>query len=150
MNKIVQTILDSKIVTDQFDNVYPLHSSIGADKGNFIWQLIQDNQIQQSLEIGCAFGISSLFICDSLSYKPNPSHIIIDPHQSTLWHGVGVHNLEKAGFRFYELIAKPSEFALPLIVESGKSFDFAFIDGLHRFENVLLDFFYINRLLNVY
>lgn len=146
-NRILLSILDSKTVTDKAGNVYPLHSNITKEQGHFLWQLMQDNEIQHSLEIGCAFGISTLFICDSLSSKPNPRHVIIDPNQSTLWHGVGVSNLEKAGFHFYKLIEKPSEFALPQLVERGEVFDFAFIDGLHRFESVLIDFFYTDLLL---
>ncbi len=126
-NEIIQGILDSRTVTDKLGNVYPLHSNVGLDQGNFIWQLIRSHEIQRTLEVGCAFGISSLFICDALSAKPNPKHVIIDPHQSSDRYGIGIHNLERAGFQFYQLIEERSEVALPTLAEHGDTFDFAFL-----------------------
>ena len=35
--------------------------------------------------------------------------MIIDPFQSTDWHNIGITNLKRAGFDFFELIEKPSE-----------------------------------------
>lgn len=60
-----------------------------------------------------------------------------------------MHNLDRAGFSFYELVEKPSELALPALLERGESFDFALIDGWHTFDHTLLDFFYLDRLLKV-
>ena len=149
INPVVKQILMSKTVTDEFGNNHKLRSEIGPDKGEFIWALIQSNEIEHSIEIGCAFGISSLYICDALSQKESPRHVIIDPFQSTTWHGVGVNNLQTAGFSFYELIEKPSEIALPTLLQNEERFDFAFIDGYHTFDHALLDFFYLNRLLKI-
>jgi predicted O-methyltransferase YrrM len=149
-NETLTYILDTGNVHDRFGNTYRLHSSISLEKGEFIWHLVRDNKPERTLEVGCAYGVSSLFICDALAHNQNnAAHVIVDPHQSTLWRGVGIYNLEKAGFTFWELIEEYSEFALPRLVANERRFDFAFIDGLHRFENVLLDFFYIDRLLEV-
>ena len=35
------------------------------------------------------------------------------------------------------------------MLEKNKKYDFAFIDGLHKFDHVMIGFFYINRMLEV-
>ena len=72
---------------------------------------------------------------------------MIDPLQSTRWHSVGVQNLRKTGFTFWELIEQPSALALPSLLASGLKVQFALIDGWHTFDQVLLDFFYVDKLL---
>ncbi|MGH7833994.1 MAG: class I SAM-dependent methyltransferase, partial [Candidatus Binatia bacterium] len=145
---LLKDILASKQVSDENGKTYGLHSEIAAAEGEFIQTLIAENDIQRTLEVGCAFGISSLFICGALSQKRSPRHLIIDPHQSSApWHGIGVLNLKKAGFSFFELIERPSEIALPELLRRGELYDFALIDGWHTFDHALLDFFYIDRML---
>ena len=92
--------------------------------------------------------MSSLYICDALASRPNPQHTIIDPFQYSQWDGVGIRNLEDAGIRFFNLIEKRSEFALPELLGLGEAtFDFVFVDGWHTFDHTLLDCFYATRLL---
>lgn len=67
VNAVLANILTSGVVTDKLGNIYTLHSSISHDEGEFIWRLIRDNAIDRSIEVGCAFGVSSLYICDALS-----------------------------------------------------------------------------------
>jgi predicted O-methyltransferase YrrM len=128
-------------------SAYDLHSSIDEDEGRAIYELIQDQKISASLEVGCAYGISSLYICDALSTHQTRHHTIIDPVQSTDWRGIGISNLRKASFDFFSLIEKPSEIALPELLANEEKFQFIFIDGWHTFDHTLLDFFYANRLL---
>lgn len=147
--QIIKQIYASKKVTDETGKTHDLHSEINPYEGEFIWKLIRNNEIQHSIEVGCAFGLSSLFICDALCCKAAPRHVIIDPNQFSDYHGVGIYQLKKAEFLFFELIEQPSEIALPELLKRGENYDFAFIDGWHTFDHALLDFFYINRLLKV-
>src|SRR5215471_15048881 len=71
-------------------------SAISVAEGQFLADIIATRSITRTLEIGCANGLSSLFICDALSKKPNPHHVIVDPFQSTHWKGRGVANLASA------------------------------------------------------
>src|SRR5207248_1052002 len=41
-----------------------------------------------------------------------------------------------------------SQLVLPRMVAEGRSFDFAFVDGNHRFDRVFLDLAYVGRLLH--
>ena len=104
----------------------------------------------KTLEVGCAYGLSSLHICLATRNRDLASHTIIDPNQNTSWDGVGIRNLEKAGISFFSLIEERSEFALPQLLDGNEGqFDFIFIDGWHTFDHTLLDCFYATRLLRV-
>jgi predicted O-methyltransferase YrrM len=148
--ELLEKILESNQVVDEQGNTYPLHSGISRAEGEFIYSLIINNEIHRTIEVGCAFGISSLFICSALAQKDSRNHVIIDPYQSSApWHSIGIYNLKKADFPFFDLIEKPSEIALPELLQRGERFDFALIDGWHTFDHALLDFFFIDRLLKV-
>jgi len=126
-----------------------LQSAISPAEGDFLQTLIREHDYRSTIEVGCAFGLSSLFICDALSGKLNPSHVIIDPFQGTEFENQGIRNLERAGFTFFRLIEELSELALPNLLRAGEQFDLALIDGYHTFDHTLLDFFYINRLIKI-
>ncbi|MTI29215.1 class I SAM-dependent methyltransferase, partial [Xanthovirga aplysinae] len=83
-----------------------------------------------------------------LENKKNVSHTIIDPYQTSDWKNIGITNLRKANIDFFELIEKPSEIALPQLLNEKRKYDFALIDGWHTFDHTLIDFFYLNRLIN--
>lgn len=146
-NSVLTEILRTEKVFAKNGNSFDLHSGIHPIEGAAIYELIKDQKISVSLEIGCAYGISSLYICDALSSHPSPHHTIIDPFQSKDFNGIGVSNLQKAGFNFFSLIEKPSEIVLPELLANEEKFQFILIDGNHTFDHTLLDFFYANRLL---
>ena len=120
-------------------------------RSEFLFDLIsRDPAVRKTLEVGCAYGLSSLHICMALQGRPGAAHTIVDPFQNTQWDGVGTMHLERAGVDFFELVEARSEFALPRILEENEGqFDFVFIDGWHTFDHTLLDSFYANRLLRV-
>ncbi len=125
------------------------NTSISAHEGEFLWKIIRENGYQKTIEIGCALGVSSLYICDAASQFNQSSHTIIDPKQTSDWDGIGIRNLEAHGVSRYSLIEEHSELALPKLLEENHSYDFGFIDGWHTFDHSLIDFFYLNRLIRV-
>ena len=46
-----------------------------------------------------------------------------------------------------ELHAEDSQISLPRFLDEARSFDFAFIDGNHRFDRVFVDLFYLGHLV---
>jgi len=75
---------------------------------------------------------------------------IIDSDQSRAWEGIGRDNLTEAGFgHLVTVFEQLSELCLPEFLAQGHRYDFAFIDGMHTFDHVLIDFFYVNRMLDV-
>jgi predicted O-methyltransferase YrrM len=151
VNQIIQRIYASGTVVGRSGEIHKLHSAVDAKEGEFIVNIINgDPGIVKTLEVGCAYGLSSLHICLATRKRSGASHTIIDPFQSTQWDGVGIRNLEEAGIDFFNLIEIKSEFALPRLLEEKEDrFDFIFIDGWHTFDHTLLDCFYATRLLRV-
>jgi len=134
----------------------PIDSHVSLEEGLFLQRIIRDTRPAISLEIGIAFGISSMFICEALREVGSSTHIAIDP--GPVYHhgtevldrcGLGLLNLERCGYRdMVEFHEAPSELVLPDLLKRGQRIDFAFVDGWHTFDHCLLDFFYVNRLLN--
>src|SRR5258706_9401912 len=98
MNEILRSILSNRSVSTEDGIVCPLHSSISQEEGNFLQGIIRTARPQVSLEVGCAYGISGLFICEALQEVNARKHIIIDPYQHSAWKGIGLANLRRAGY----------------------------------------------------
>jgi predicted O-methyltransferase YrrM len=138
-------------VTGRNGDVHELHSEIDREEGEFLRDIIRnDPSILKTLEVGCAYGLSSLHICAALKERDGASHTIIDPFQDTQWDGAGVRNLEDAGIEFFELLQEKSEISLPRLLERMEGeFDLIFVDGWHTFDHTLVDCFYATRLLRI-
>ena len=151
MNKVIDEIFSTKEVEKPDGSKLPLRVNLDRAEGEFICELIKrEPSITKTLEVGCAYGLSSLFIAEGLKGRPGAMHTMLDPNQHTTWEGVGIHHLKKAGFDSFELVEKKSEFALPGILEENEeSFDLVLVDGWHTFDHTLLDCFYATRLLKV-
>lgn len=148
MNSLLSEILQSKKVKDENGEIHTLHSAIDENEIAFITQQIKNRKSVNSIEIGCAMGISSLAICEAISNNSESAHhVIVDPFQKEDWQNIGKSNLKKANFRNYTFYEERSEYLLPKLAEQNNKFDFAFIDGWHTFDHTLIDFFYLNRML---
>lgn len=148
MSETLQEILDTRAVATPRGETLPLRDEVTQEEGEFLQSLVSDLRPRASLEIGLAFGVSALFICDALAAAGGGRHTAIDPLQSELWQNAGRYAVERAGHaEMFDLIEEPSELALPRLVAEGRRFDFAFIDGAHQFDQALVDFFYVDRLL---
>lgn len=153
MDSFIKDIYRTGLVQDAEGNELSINldSCINESEGLFLADLIRsDASITQTLEVGCGYGLSSLFICSALKQRPGAKHRMIDPLQESMWKRIGILNLERAGYAFAELLEKPSEFILPELAErTPAAFDLVFIDGWHTFDHTLLDLFYANLLIRV-
>lgn len=130
--------------------------AIGRGEGLALGDWVRKTGALRTLEVGLGFAISTLFICEALLENgPDRRHVATDPYQlvalpghRTTYVGVGLEILEDAGVRdLVEFYAEESQIVLPRLLEAGRRFDLAFVDGNHRFEGVLCDLVYIGRLL---
>jgi predicted O-methyltransferase YrrM len=122
-----------------------------AAEGALLQRTIAAVRPTATLEIGMAYGVSSLFMCEALAALPHPTtHTVIDPLQSQQWRNIGLRNVRAAGYgdllRFFE---EPSEYCLPRLAQQGTTVQVALIDGIHTFDQSALEFYYIDRMLPV-
>lgn len=150
MNQILEQIVQTGLTTLPSGEAVQVTSHIDPQCGKLLQDIIRETRPQSCLEVGLAFGISTLYILDALSGIPGSKLIGMDPAQhDNYWRGAGLHNVERSGHRsLYEFYEQPSEQLLPTLVQRGLKIQFAFIDGWHTFDHALVDFFYIDQMLN--
>jgi predicted O-methyltransferase YrrM len=142
--------LYSRRTRDVEGNERELRAEISRSEGWMLRQLIRDDpSICRIVEVGCAMGVSSMFMASALAGRPGAAHVMIDPEQTRHWKSIGMENMRRSGHDFATFLVEPSELALPRLLAEGQRFDFAFIDGMHTFDHCLLDAFYCNRLVRV-
>ena len=151
MNPVLKDILATGTVKKDGRSIDIQDVSVTLDTGLQLYAFLRKERPARTIEIGLAYGLSALFICQA--HRDNGGeghHTAIDPSESSHWKNVGLSNIERAGFentfRFFE--ARSDE-ALPKLREDGERFDFAFVDGSHLFDNAFIDFFYLDKMLDV-
>jgi len=158
VNAVLEAIVKSQQVLDgatplplRHPDFPELPVAVDDAEGAWLQRVVADIEPNVSLEIGCAYGVSSLYICESLAGLAHPAtHIVIDPFQRTQWRGIGLTHLRDAGFSsFVDFREERSEIELPRLLAAGVTIDFAFVDGRHTFDQVMLEFYYLNRLLRI-
>jgi predicted O-methyltransferase YrrM len=121
--------------------------SIERAQGEALRDLAVAEEARHTLEVGLALGVSALFLCQAVGERGG-RHVAIDPFQAESWRGAGLRTLFDAGAAgLVEVIEEESQLALPRLVSEGRGFDFAFVDGDHRFEGVFLDLYFMTRLV---
>jgi predicted O-methyltransferase YrrM len=122
------------------------HSIERAD-GEALRELLVAEGVERTIEVGLALGISALWFCQAVAERGG-RHVAVDPFQEESWHGAGLRTLREGGVgELVDVIEEESQLALPRLVSEGRGFDFAFVDGDHRFEGVFLDLYYMTRLV---
>ena len=129
-------------------SLYP--TSVTPGRGKFLGDLVRQLKPAATLEVGMGWGLSTLHILEAMFENGGvrQPHIIMDPFQQKNYHNGALHVLREAGAdQLVEHHSEPSEIFLPKLVEQGRQFDFAFIDGDHRFDGAFVDLVFVHKLL---
>lgn len=124
--------------------------AIPPSEGEALSKWVAKEHAASSIEIGFGYGMSALFILQGLLANGSRGirHLAIDPHQVEGFSGIALQLVDEAGLRdCLEFYAERSEIALPRLLAQGRKFDFAFVDGNHRFDAVFVDLIYLGQMV---
>jgi predicted O-methyltransferase YrrM len=147
---LVELYNSNEVIGSESDEPVRLEKStrVSPEEGHLLKLLCEKIGAIDTLEIGFAYGFSTIWLLDALRAKPGSSHIAIDPYQKTLWGGVGLAFVEKLKYqKNFQWIDDLSVHALSNLSRQHKQFDFIFIDGNHLFDLVLTDFYLSDMVL---
>jgi predicted O-methyltransferase YrrM len=119
---------------------------IGPLQGAVLHRLVRQTGAVRTLEIGFAYGYSTVWLLDAL--PPGGRHVAVDPHERAMYAGVGLHQVQLLGATAaFEWRPAFSIHALSDAIRAGERYDLIFIDGNHRFDDVLVDFYLADQAL---
>lgn len=121
-------------------------TAMSPDQGMWLYELCMAGKPAATVEIGMAYGYSTLYFLAAIAANQRGSHTAIDPFQGSTWHGIGaVHARAALGAQgadsAFRLIEDRSDRASADLSRAGARFDMVLIDGNHRFDDVLVDFY---------
>ncbi|MCI0467121.1 MAG: class I SAM-dependent methyltransferase [Beijerinckiaceae bacterium] len=121
---------------------------VTIEQGAMMNKLMRSYSVKRSLEIGLGYGFSAVWMVDALRSRRNALHAAIDPYQKSFFKGIGLTQVKRLapGARF-EWIEDFSIHAQSDLIRKGEKFDFVFIDGNHRFDDVIVDFYLADQLV---
>ena len=127
------------------DKMYPIDATtrIGPKQGMLIYQLVRDTKPDNTLEIGLAFGFSTVYFLAAIQANGKGHHVALDPHQTSRWHDIGLARGKVLGIEagIFEFSSENSIQGLARLAREQRQFEIIFIDGNHRFDSALSDFF---------
>lgn len=149
VNPLAAKIFDTGTVHGGSGEPVEVHSQLSELHADALYATVLAQRPQVVVEVGMAFGLSSLAILTALRDAGGTGRLIsIDPYQSTTWRGIGTANVERAGLSgMHELMETPDYLGLPRLLEARTRVDFGYIDGWHTFDYTLLDFWYLDRMV---
>jgi len=132
--------------------LHPLDQAtmVSFSQGEKLAEIHREVRPDLSIEVGLAYGFSTIFLLDSMFENRYGRHIAIDPFQKSYWSGIGAAAVEQLGFtdRFTWLDER-SDAALSRMNAQGVRAQYVYIDGNHTFDAALIDFCCSDQILDV-
>jgi predicted O-methyltransferase YrrM len=118
-------------------------SAIKDAEAKFLYRLVSEQRLRRTLEVGFAYAKSAAYIMAASA----SAHVAIDPFQAA-FDDTGLENIERLGLSGYlEFHRDHSHLVLPELLRAGRTFDLAFIDGGHRYDEIFVDVYYADLML---
>ena len=147
MHPLLEQIFSTKQFHNSRNEIVKVSSETSKGQCEYLQELIRTKGFSQSLEIGFAYGTSTLAIVEEIA-KRNGRHTVIDKFQLEGWGGNGLDLVKQAGYADnLEFIGKFCYSSLPELMTAGRRFDFAYIDSTKQLDWLLVDFFYIDKMM---
>jgi predicted O-methyltransferase YrrM len=139
------------------DSMYRSEPQVGSDgqrhqldaltriapvEGMWLHDLCRKAKPEKTLEIGLAYGFSTLFFLAAIKANGRGEHVAIDPCQADRWDGIGAQCGRNVGMdHAFHFVPETSVQALTRFARDGRMFDIIFVDGAHFFDAAIVDFF---------
>lgn len=124
--------------------------SIDRSSAEYVYETVLQLAPANAVEVGMAWGFSSVPICAALRDSSKGVSTIFDPFQGPTYEYVGREQLVDFALQgHFWLDERRSDIGLPELFAGGHEIEFAFIDGDHRIDAVVIDFYYVNKMLKV-
>ena len=124
--------------------------AIDPKEGRALQEWIKKEKPASVIDIGLGYGLAAINAVKALleTRGEDFSLLTIDPNQDWRFSDLGLQFITEIGVNNQtEFHKRPSELILPELQQQDRKFDFAIVDGTHRFEGVFIDLFYLNNLM---
>lgn len=149
---VLKEMLDSGLATDASGNAIPTFGMSTIKNLLVLRRLMETGRFGRTLEVGLAHGGSALTLAAAhrdLGHPPQSQHTAVDPFQNGFLKGVGLAGLARGGLSSYvEHVSEFSQLALPAFAREGRRYGLIYIDGSHSFDDVFVDFYFCDQLLD--
>jgi predicted O-methyltransferase YrrM len=149
MLPVLKKIFESNLIETENNEQIKIHSHTSLAQGLFLQKIFDIIKPKKSLEVGLAYGISTLFILEKCREYSNEQkcHIAIEPFP---WGQTALFNIKKENLDSYlDIQNKLSDMVLPSLYMQNHRIQFAYIDTTKVFDIVLQDFYFIDKILDV-
>ena len=150
---VIDEMYEAGVVTADDGKQLPLRDfAVSREHGEVLAGAAQAIAPRATIEVGCASGLSTLHICRGRQVagcmEPGSAHTI-DLKQTTHWHNIGRRAIERAGLsETVCLYEEAAHTVLPRLVDRLR-IQFAFLDGWHMFDFVMVEAFYCDLMMDV-
>ncbi len=149
VNAVLERLYREREVVHRNGRRKPLFPpGVTEQRGQYLFDLVRQVRPKITLEVGFAYGISTLFICEALRQNGRGRHVVIDPFEHSAFDGLGLAHVREADLEglitFHE---EPAEYCLPRLVQQGLEVDLAFDDSGHLFDHVVTESLFLSRLV---
>ena len=149
MTELLEKIFNTREFKNSKGETIKIHSETFRSQCVFLQDLIKQYNFRNSIEIGFAYGTSTVAILEEIT-KNSGTHTVIDPFQNKHWGGNGIDLVNQSGFSKDMIFIEDFSYsALPELLKSGKKYDFAYIDTTKILDYLVVDFFFLDKMIEV-
>lgn len=131
---------DPQLGTDGRLHALDTVTRISPGVSTWLYQFCLKQRAPDTLEVGMAYGFSTIAFLAALAQNNGLSHTAIDPYEDQTWAGVGTAHAQALDAGRFRFMNELSSAALARLASEQRQFGVIFIDGEHLFDTALLDF----------
>jgi predicted O-methyltransferase YrrM len=148
-NSVISQCFIEGLVETPDGGKHRLHSNTAIPNANALYRFIRNRRPTKIVEIGMAFGASTLAILKALSDNENGHLVSMDPYIG--WpkaEEIAKHQVARSGWtHLHTHLKAPSFQGLTEMFVAGDKVDLVYVDGFHRYDYVFADAFLADKVL---